>query len=189
VIQLIRQCTSILFASLFISFIFKALWRAIVFLRRYQKDFKFCNDDRKCWKLLDSVSLGRCQLVIRLCVIVALERGMEKLYSVMQQIRFVVPERGSSRFAFQVQGDGTIAAIFRFLFGGIDIRSKYCKLTDASVCVPGSYQPVSMISSSVLFILAILHPLAFSVSRSDDVMCRICDRFLLPEIGSKRAKI
>ena len=123
------------------------------------------------------------------CDIVAFERGMEQTYSVMQQIRFVVPERGSTRFAFQVQSDGKIAAIFRFLFGGLDISSKYCKLADASVCVPGPYQPVSLISWSVLFILAILHPLGFSFSRSDDVLCRICDRFLIPEIGRKRAKI
>jgi hypothetical protein len=41
---------------------------------------------------------------------------------------------------------------------------------------------------SVLFILAILLPFAFSISRSDDVMSRICDRFLMPEIGSKRAE-
>lgn len=107
----------------------------------------------------------------------------------MQQIRFVVPERGSTRFTFQVQGDGTIAAILRFLFGGLDISSKYCKLADASACVPGPYQPVSLISWCVLFILAILHALVFSLSRSDDVMCHICDLFLMPEIGRKRENI
>ena len=48
---------------------------------------------------------------------------------------------------------------------------------------------MSLIYWSVLFILAILYPLAFSFSRSDDVLCRICDRFLIPEIGRKRAKI
>ena len=121
-------------------------------------------------KLLGRIGLGRCQLLIRLCVIVALERGVEKRYSGMQQIRFVVPERGSTRFAFQVQGDGTIAAIFRFLFGGLDITSKYCKLIDPSVCLPGPYQPVSLITWSVLFILAILHLFVFSLSQSDDVV-------------------
>ena len=37
--------------------------------------------------------------------------------------------------------------------------------------------------------LAILHLIAFSLSRFDDVLCRICDQFLVPEIGRKRAKI
>jgi hypothetical protein len=88
-------------------------------------DFKFCNDDRKCWKLLDSVGFGPCQLLIWLYVIVTLERGMKNLYPHLTYsvCWLVVPERDSSRFAFQVQSDGTIAAIFLFLFGGIDISS------------------------------------------------------------------
>ena len=48
-IQLIRYCASILFASFAILFICRATRKAIFFLCRYQKDFKFCNDDRKCW--------------------------------------------------------------------------------------------------------------------------------------------
>jgi len=69
----------------------------------------------------------------------------------MQQIRFVVPERGSTRFAFQVQGNGTIAAIFRFLFGGLDITSKYYKLADASVCVIRSL-PARVVDYLISFI-------------------------------------
>ena len=129
----------------------KATGKAIFFLRRYQKDFRFCNDDRKCLKPLGRIVLGQCQLLIRLSVIVALERGVEKRYSVMQQIRFVVTERGSTRFAFQVQGDGTIAAIFRFLFGGLDITSKYYKLADDSVCVIRSL-PARVVDYLISFI-------------------------------------
>lgn len=79
VIHLIHHCITVVFALFAILFIFRATWKGFFFLRRYRKDFKFCSDDRNnSWKLQGS--LGQSQLLIRLCVIVALERGMENLF-------------------------------------------------------------------------------------------------------------
>ena len=191
VFQLFRHSISIIFASLAIFLLLRALWRAIFFLRRYKTDLHFCNDDRQQWTslLCDNIRFGRCKLLIRLCIFVAIERLIEGFYSTFQQVRFIVAERGSSRFAFQVQGDGPIATILRFLFGGFDISSNYCKLADASICVPEPYQPVSWISWTILFLLAILHPFALFYGSADEILCCICDRFIMPRIGRKRAQI
>lgn len=55
----------------------------------------------------------------------------------------------------------------------------------------GPYQCVSLHDFFARFIDPTFSPSPrlFYISRSDDVLCRIFDRFSVPEIGSKRAKI
>lgn len=117
-----------------------------------------------------------------------IEQSAKYLHHQLMNIQFVVPEYGDARFVFNVQGDGTIAAIMRAILGGFSLQSKYCKIADSSVC-DTAFIPVKWQTWLMLFCLAFFYFLiGIYQSKSDYIMCRICD-FLIPEQGEKRAEV
>lgn len=116
------------------------------------------------------------------------EQSAKYLHHLLMNIQFVVPNYGSARFVFNVQGDGMFAFLMRAVLGGFSLESKYCKIADSSVCNT-AFIPVEWRTWLQLFLLAFFYfMIGLYQSKSDYIMCRICD-FLIPEQGEKRTEV
>jgi hypothetical protein len=116
------------------------------------------------------------------------EQSAKYLHHLLMNIQFVVPNYGSARFVFNVQGDGLFASLMRAVLGGFSLESKYCKIADSSACNT-AFVPVDWRTWLMLFLLAIFYfMIGLYQSKSDYLMCRLSD-FLIPKRGEERAEV
>ncbi|EFX79507.1 hypothetical protein DAPPUDRAFT_104169 [Daphnia pulex] len=128
------------------------------------------------------------RLIIKVMFCFWFEQSAKYLHHLLMNIQFVVPNYGSARFVFNVQGDGMFAVLMRAVLGGFSLESKYCKIADTSACNT-AFIPVDWRTWVMLFLLAFFYFLiGLYQSKSDYIMCRICD-FLIPKRGEERTEV
>ncbi|EFX79677.1 hypothetical protein DAPPUDRAFT_104203 [Daphnia pulex] len=128
------------------------------------------------------------RLIIKVMFCFWFEQSAKYLHHLLMNIQFVVPNYGSARFVFNVQGDGIFAVLMRAVLGGFSLESKYCKIADTSACNT-AFIPVDWRTWVMLFLLAFFYFLiGLYQSKSDYIMCRICD-FLIPKRGEERTEV
>ncbi len=128
------------------------------------------------------------RLIVKVMFCFWFEQSAKYLHHLLMNIQFVVPNYGSARFVFNVQGDGIFAVLMRAVLGGFSLESKYCKIADTSACNT-TFIPVDWRTWVMLFLLAFFYFLiGLYQSKSDYIMCRICD-FLIPKRGEERTKV
>lgn len=128
-IGFLYHCFSLVLAIFALCLILRALILTVLFLRRYRRNPRFAE---KVSRTRFSIKFG---LLVKVFVCFLVEWATRSFHDFLQGVQFVVPEYGDARFAFNVQGNGTMARIFSsFLSGGFLLQSKYCKLAKSSVC-------------------------------------------------------
>lgn len=172
-IRVIYRSLSILIALLAFGLILRALVQAFLFLRRYRRDPSAFRNYKIDW-MRCSIKSG---VLIRIIMWFLIEEAFQSLHEKLQNIRFRVPEKGDARFAFNIQGNGTIAAILSSVLGGFDLQSRYCTEADAVVCST-LFFPLGWRSWTALFVLGSLYTFTdILVRHADYWMSFLCSRF------------
>ena len=132
-VRMAYHAFSLTLAVFALCLILRALILAVCFLRRYRRDPLFAERSTPAADgLWDRVKWGP---LAKVSVLFFIERSVRWLHDTLQDVQFVVPEYGDARFAFNVQGNGTVGRLLSsVLSGGFNLQSKYCKVANSSVC-------------------------------------------------------
>jgi len=111
--------------------------------------------------------------------------GCKLLHDKLQTIDFVVGEFGEARFIFNVEGTSVMANMMKTILGGFSFHSKYCTVTDSSICFSSFDTIPSIVWVEVFLLAGVYFLIGVFNTKSNYFLCVAFD-FLMPERARAR---